>query len=518
VPVVKGGQLAASLFVLNADPRVWTDGEVALVEAVAERTWGAVERVRAEAALRERESRLRLIQAAGGIGSFDWDIVTNTMYRSPEYLQLQGLPEDSPQDTSFTDAWTDRLHPDDRDQVLSWFTADLANPGPFEREYRIVRPDTGEVRWLLNRGRVEADSSGRAVRLLSAQSDITPRKQAEAALRESEERLRVAQEAADIGAFDWDLRTGRAELSERYLAIMGFSSAQEVTRKALVERCHPDDRQRLSAELAAASKGTGLTVSETRIIHPGGEVRWVQSNARTMFDEAGVAVRRAGVMQDITERRLADEALRESEQRFRAAVDAVQGVLWTNNARGEMEGEQPGWAALTGQSYAEYQGHGWSQAVHPDDAASSVEAWGDAVAGRRPFVFEHRVRGADGRYRPFSVRAIPVLKPDGEVGQWVGIHTDISEQRAAEAAIRDLNATLEQKVLDRTEALYVADQRQRAMFGATRQLIGLLDLDGTVLEVNRAALDAVGATLDDVVGQPLWETPWFTGRPSSPTS
>ena len=121
---------------------------------------------------------------------------------------------------------------------------------------------------------------------------------------------------------------------------------------------------------------------------------------------------------------------------FAPAIDAVQGVLWTNTADGEMRGEQPSWAALTGQTVAEYQGFGWAKAVHPDDAQPTIDAWLIAVRERRTFVFEHRVRRHDGVWRAFSIRAIPVLDAAGAIREWVGVHTDISEQRESERALR----------------------------------------------------------------------------------
>jgi len=120
-----------------------------------------------------------------------------------------------------------------------------------------------------------------------------------------------------------------------------------------------------------------------------------------------------------------------SEARFRAAVDAIRGILWTNTADGRMEGEQPGWAALTGQSPAEYTGHGWARAIHPDDAQPTLEAWETAVARKDAFQIEHRVRTAAGTYRTFAVRAVPTLDADGKVLEWVGIHTDITDAREA---------------------------------------------------------------------------------------
>jgi PAS domain S-box-containing protein len=147
-----------------------------------------------------------------------------------------------------------------------------------------------------------------------------------------------------------------------------------------------------------------------------------------------------GFIRDISERREAIARLAVSEARFRAAIDAVQGVLWTNNAAGEMVGEQPGWAALTGQTQAEYQGYGWSKAVHPDDAEPTVQAWNAAVRERRPFVFEHRVRRYDGVWRVFMVRAVPALKDDGAIREWIGVHTDVTERRGAEEQLRESEA------------------------------------------------------------------------------
>ena len=140
--------------------------------------------------------------------------------------------------------------------------------------------------------------------------------------------------------------------------------------------------------------------------------------------------------QENRERRAVEAGLRASDARFRAAIAAVQGVLWTNSSEGRMEGEQEGWGALTGQSPAEYEGFGWGAAVHPDDVEPTVAAWGEAVAERRTFVFEHRVRRHDGQYRSFSIRAVPILdEGTGAVREWVGVHTDITEQRAAEARL-----------------------------------------------------------------------------------
>ena len=167
-----------------------------------------------------------------------------------------------------------------------------------------------------------------------------------------------------------------------------------------------------------------------------GEFRWFLSRAEPFRAEDGAIVRWFGTNTDVHDQRL-------SEERFKAAVDAIQGVLWTNDPQGRMLGPQAGWQALTGQTQAQYEGYGWADAVHPDDAQPSIDEWRASVAARRPFVFEHRVRRADGRWGHFAIRAIPIQEADGSLREWVGVHTDITAQRAAEAALLAANEEMQ---------------------------------------------------------------------------
>ncbi len=155
---------------------------------------------------------------------------------------------------------------------------------------------------------------------------------------------------------------------------------------------------------------------------------------------------------DVEERAQREAAVRRSNDRFRGAMEAVHGVLWTNSRDGQMTGEQPGWAALTGQSREDYAGYGWANAVHPEDADATVAAWNAAVAAKSVFVFEHRVRRHDGAWRNCLIRAQPITGADGEIVEWVGVHTDITEQRAAEQSLRDQAEHLQRQVRHRERA------------------------------------------------------------------
>lgn len=117
-------------------------------------------------------------------------------------------------------------------------------------------------------------------------------------------------------------------------------------------------------------------------------------------------------------------ALERAQQRYRALVDATGQYIWTNSAEGRMEGDQPGWSRLTGQTREQYEGFGWADAVHPEDAQPTIDEWNRAVAERRTFVFRHRVRRQDGTWGHFLIRAVPVLDEAGTIREWVGVHID----------------------------------------------------------------------------------------------
>lgn len=143
------------------------------------------------------------------------------------------------------------------------------------------------------------------------------------------------------------------------------------------------------------------------------------------------------------------QALRESEERYRSLVEATAQIIWDTKAEGEFVTPQPGWSSFTGQTTAELWGWGWLNAVHPDDREPTAKAWSAAVANRSLHQVEHRLRRHDGEYRYMSVRAVPVLTPDGQVREWIGVHTDITDRKQAEA---DRDRLLERAQQARAEA------------------------------------------------------------------
>ena len=185
---------------------------------------------------------------------------------------------------------------------------------------------------------------------------------------------------------------------------------------------------------------------------PDGRKSWFESRIfPTIGGPLGVFAR------EVSDQHFAEEKLQHSEQRFRAAVDAIQGVLWTNNAQGEMVGEQAKWSELTGQTYAQYQGFGWADAVHAEDSQPTIDAWREAVSTQSPFIFEHRVRRHDGQWRLFAVRAVPVFDAEGSIREWVGVHRDITERHRAQDQLERNAKTFANMVVSNPFGVYIVD-------------------------------------------------------------
>ncbi len=279
------------------------------------------QRKQVEQALRDSEGRFR--QLAETIDQVFWFMTVRPermLYVSPAFERIWGhAPEDLYRDAGL---WLKAVHPDDQPGIRAAFEACIRGESPqFRAEYRIVCPD-GSVRWILDEGAPIRNERGELYRLSGIAKDITARKRAEQALRESEERLALGLAGADLGMWDRDVRTGDAVYNERWAEMLGYALAEiEPHTRAWQQLVHPDDFPRVRQELDAHIEGrTPVYEAEYRMRTKGGGWKWILARGRVVErDENGLPLRITGTHLDITARKQAEEEHRTLEAQIQHA-------------------------------------------------------------------------------------------------------------------------------------------------------------------------------------------------------
>ena len=224
---------------------------------------------------------------------------------------------------------------------------------------------------------------------------------------------------------------------------------------------------------------------DLEIRRPDGSTRWITAHGEAEAFEHGRASILRGTVQDITARKTAEARLALSESRYRSLVKASAVIVWITDADGAQQSTLPEWQAFTGQTDEEVKEYGWANAIHPDDYDRTLRSWRESVARGELHETEHRLRRHDGAYRCMAVRAAPVRDPSGKIVEWVGMHTDITEKKAAEAALRqaEIAALATSIVASSPFATIVAGW------------------DGVISAVNPAAQRMLGYDKAELVGQ-----------------
>lgn len=340
------------------------------------------------------------------------------------------------------------------------------------------------------------------------------------ALHDREAELALIQRIAGIGGVEVDLREGfRSRRSPEYLHIHGLPpDVAHESHQEWLARVHPDDRGRMAQHFLDALKGTSEEYrAEYRIIRPNdGQMRWVAVTGRIERDSEGRAHRLVGAHIDVTDRMLAQETLRESEERFRQIANSAPVPMWVTKLDRLRAFANQAYLDFLGLPYEEAVVFDWRKVLHPDDMARIVQ---ESIAGEatlKPFVLEGRYRNAAGEYRWLRSESQPRFDPTGKHIGFIGIAHDVTVAKQAEAELRQLNDTLESRIQQRTAQLRSREAQMRAIFETTHQYQGLLDLQGNVIYVNRTALGGIKAAASDVLGRPFWETPWFSGTEGMP--
>ncbi|WP_454619550.1 PAS domain S-box protein [Bradyrhizobium cenepequi] len=346
------------------------------------------------------------------------------------------------------------------------------------------------------------------------------RDRAHRALQEREAELARIQRIGRVGGVEVDFRDGfRNRRSPEYLIIHGLGpNAAPETHEDWIDRIHPEDRERAIKHFFDALAGTSKDyMAEYRIIRPSdGETRWIAVIAEIERDRDGRALRLVGAHIDITERMLAQEKLRESEERFRLIADSAPVPIWVTKLDRTRSFANRAYIDFLGLPYEEAIKFDWRKRLHPDDMSRIVQESIAGEASLKPFVLEARYRRADGEWRWLRSESQPRWDPTGNHIGFIGVAHDITAAKQAEIELRRLNETLELRISERTAQLESSEAQMRAIFETSHQYQLLLDQHGEVLHANRTALAGIRADARDVIGKPFWETPWFAATDGVP--
>ena len=305
--------------------------------------------------------------------------------------------------------------------------------------------------------------------------EITARKQADAVLRESEERLRLAIAGSDLGSWHWDLRTSALEWSERCLAIFGIPPRTAMSYEKFLGALHPEDRAHADDAVRRALQDGSEYRIELRSVWPDGSVHWAVSLGRAYYDAAGVPTRMEGIAMDVTERKHVEEALRESERNYRALAEASSEISYRMSADWStmlpLDGREM--VASSDRPLADW---AWlDQNLPRDEHARVRQAISDAIARKGLFELEHRVIRADGSTVWVRSRAVPILDENEGLVTWFGAASDITERKRIEEERRLLASIVEYS----RDFIGIADTHGNPVYGnrAAMELIGLKDLE-----------------------------------------
>jgi PAS domain S-box-containing protein len=438
----------------------------------------------AEELLRQSQRQLIEAQHIAHIGSWHWDLKTNDGSWSEELYRIFGLNPGEPP-PSFETALDKFIHPDDLDLFQKAVEASRTTGEPCNVTYRIIRAD-GAERIIHSRGNVEMDDDGNPVRMFGTAQDITEGQRGEEALRDAEQKYRDIFENASEGIFQTTPEGQYISANPALARMHGFATPAEfinqrrdITREVYVDPARREEFKRL-VETHGVVRGF-----EHQIYRKDGARIWISSNARAVRDAEGKTLYYEGTSEDITEQKVAEAKLRQSESQLAEAQRLTHLGSWTRDlATGEVVlsdelfrlfGVEPQRPGMTHQAFLEL--------VHPEDRARAQTAVTEAIRTRQSRNFEYRVIRPDGAERILHERIMVTVDDQTGAARLFGTTQDITDRKGIEEALRK------------------SEERYRELFENAKDALYVHDLSGRYTSFNRAAEQLSGFSKDEILGK-----------------
>jgi len=305
------------------------------------------------------------------------------------------------------------------------------------------------------------DATGRIIGASKVARDVTKRKRAEEALQQREAEFRTLTNA--MPQIVWATRPdgGNIYFNQRWTDYTGLTLAESLG-DGWNKPFHPEDQQRAQDAWQKAVAGQGDYSLECRLRRADGVYHWWWILGAPLRAANGSILKWFGTCTDITERKQAEAALRDSEERFRTMANSMSQLAWIAQADGAIAWYNQRWYEYTGTTPEQMTGWGWQSVHDPSRLAQVLAQWQSAIDGGQPFEMEFPLRGADGQFRRFLTRGQPLKDSDGRVVQWFGTNTDVETLKRTEGKVLLLNSELEQRVRERTGQLEAANKELEA--------------------------------------------------------
>lgn len=407
------------------------------------------EKVKFRQEISENAERLALAIDATKLATWDLNIPTRQMVYSGPLATIFGYPETeilSHQDLR------DHVHPEDRQDIVEKAFAAALETGSYYYEARLIRKD-GSIRWIRTQGKVLYDADHNPQRMLGTMMDITDQKRSGQIIQESEKRIRDLIEIMPVAIYTVD-ENGLVNLYNKAASDL-WGLQPEIGKSAW---CGSYEMYSLDGEflpkeespMAEALREKREITEEVFVKRPDDSLKHVIMSPQPVYDMHGNVTGALNVIIDITDRKEAELALKTSEGKFRTLADSMPQLVWTSDAEGNLNYFNQSVYNYSGLTADKISQEGLVQMVHPDDLPEYHRLWSLSVENGVDFVFEHRLRRADGIFRWQLSRAIPHKDADKSIQMWVGTSTDIHNSKI-------FIDKLEGKVQQRTRELTVAN-------------------------------------------------------------
>lgn len=272
--------------------------------------------------------RFLLATEGAGVGTYDIDLESGAGVWSPRAFAMLGIPA-SEDGSARLDSWRERIHDEDRDRILQEHGIASARGGAWQAEYRIVRADNGEIRWLQTFGHFSRTAEGH-LRSSGVVIDITEKKAIEASLRDSESRLRRSQEAGGVGSYEWRMDGSGGTQSDEMLRLIGLDRGRNYPFDEIVQAVVPEDMEHVKATTRAIREGHPNRETYYRVKGGDKGLRWIRDIGQLELDENGRPYRWVGIVQDVTDLKRNEERqlllINELNHRVKNTLTVVQSL------------------------------------------------------------------------------------------------------------------------------------------------------------------------------------------------